>query len=159
MGSRRNLGLVTVSQFTMLKNKMNNRKGIVFTLDAVLSLVILVTMVMGILFFLNQQTDLVYNRNSLDTIARDSLTVLEKNNNLRNAVNINNLEVVNRFMNALPSHICSSIILYDSFDNEVLTSTKSGCGTAIQRSVARRAFVTLGRNRYTAEMTVWFNEN
>jgi hypothetical protein len=140
----------------MLKN---NRKGIVFSLDAILALAIMITIVVGTLFFVNHQVDTSFNRKSLDTIARDSLTVLEKDYTLRTAVDINNLEIVSRFMNAFPSHICSSIIIYDSSNNEVLTGSKSGCSQAAQRSVARRTFITTGRNRYIAEMTVWFNEN
>jgi hypothetical protein len=136
---------------------LHAKKGIIFSIDAALAVVTALLLITAVLYFLGQNT-VPHESVVLDSIARDSATVLEKDRTFRTAVEINSPTVIERYLNGLPSHICASVSLQTSASIEVMSTIKTGCTSGREKSRARRSFITTGLNSYYAIVEVWFNE-
>lgn len=140
------------------KEKKIHKKALIFTLDAIFALIIAITLIMGVLFLINQENQL-FNEQALEIVAQDSLTVLEKDGSLDGAIEGTTNITISLFQENLPDQICSLIVLKNSAGQQVLSSLRSSCGTnAKQFSVARRSFIS-GSEPYYAEITAWYKES
>jgi hypothetical protein len=132
-----------------------NKKGLIFTLDAVFALVTALTLIMAAFYLISQDNQL-FNEQALELIAQDSLTVLEKDGTLAAAVESSSNITINLYQENLPEQVCSLITIKNSAGQQVMNTLSSSCSTnAKEYSVARRSFVS-DQDPYYAEMTIWY---
>jgi hypothetical protein len=135
-----------------------NKKGLIFTLDALFAILTLIFIVSSIVFFMGQLDSTLYARQSLDIIARDSLSMLERDGTLQQAVDISNGAVIEFFLNALPNSLCGQVLIFDAESLQLLAANKAGCSVGVDKVTTRRSFITTGLNPYYAQMSISFQE-
>jgi hypothetical protein len=136
----------------MLKNK----KGVLFSVDAVFALVTLLFMTSAIMFSISQDQSSLYSSQMLTRIGQDSLGLLEKDLSLQQAIDLSTTVILTRYLNSLPDSICADIYLYDTTQNQIDSASKDGCTVLAQKSIIRRSFITVGLNPYYAQMEISF---
>ena len=126
------------------------RKGFIFTLDAILALLIVVTF-MGIISFGWSEDISNYN---LRQYAQDSLTILEKDHSLHEAVKTGSSGILEAYMGSMPENMCASMIIEDDQGLMVMNSTEI-CIKSDDVVKSRRVFIYEGEP-YSAGMEVWY---
>ena len=112
---------------------------------------------MYVLFFMNRVSMVPYNKQALHRLNQDSLTILEKDGSLRQAIETGSTEDIENFINALPNQICAEINLIDSNRYIVKTTVRAGCPDEKESVFERRAFIANNFNVYYARMETWYN--
>lgn len=131
------------------------KKGGIFTIDAILALLISSAVIVYSFVLLGQNNN-IEDDTDIITIAYDTLTVLEGSDVLSNAVNQNSIATISQFMNNLPAHICANISIYTITSQQILSANKQNCNSSEQVSIARGAFIANNTNVYYAEMMAWY---
>lgn len=143
-------GMAKMYRKSMLKN------GSIFTIDAILALLIAGTALVSSFILLTQTNENPFAVQDLATIAYDSLTVLEGSDTFFNAVKANSIGTITQFLNALPSQICGNISIYTDSNIQILSSNKANCDSTDYASIARGVFIANNTYIYYAEMKVWY---
>lgn len=135
---------------------LGNRRGIVFTIDAIIAVIILIAFVSASYFYLKNINN-NFGDNDLFQVSQDSLTVLELNNELQSAIATSSISDIQVYIdNLLPSHVCADIALYDSSDILQLNATKTNCTSSDETSSSIRTFI-VSNNFYYAKMRSWYD--
>lgn len=132
------------------------KKAIIFTLDAILALLISGTLIMTSLHYFSKTENIPYTQQSLYKISLDSLAVLEKDETLKTAVEENSITQIQSFLDSLPEQICSNITVYNTAQNNLLSAEKTECSSSDEKLFVRRVFVANDFGVYYAEMVSWF---
>lgn len=124
------------------------KKGIFFTIDAILALAIALVLVFAIFQGISKNVD--YSNLDAGVFAQDSLAVLEKSG----AFSRNDGPFVASYVNATPSQLCVNISVVRQSETSFI---KPGCSMSNinQVSVANRVFVS-GTNVNYARAMVWY---
>ena len=133
-----------------------NKKSVIFTLDAIMAVLIAGIMITSAYFFISQTDAASFNRQNLNKISLDVLAVLEKDNTLKGSVESGSASELDTFLAFLPSPLCGKVTVFDSNFTSVLTAQKSGCDFD-QPAVSRRIFVTDNFDVYYAEASLAFS--
>jgi hypothetical protein len=138
-------------------------KGFVISVDALLSAVILFSLLTLAFDTLKQDgTDWQITR-TLEILAHQSGEALEVSGTLSSAVILNNTNGVRTFLDGLPYNTCASITVRSSPDSNVnlFTVSKSGCTALLGESVSvSRGFMVASppdANLYIANISTWLN--
>ncbi len=118
----------------------NNKKGLIFTIDAILALLSAIVILI-VIYSILSNTNINNEYQDLSKIALDSLTVSEKNNALNSGVS-GDLSLLDNYLGALPVNICGNISLYYANQNIITSSKKPGCLINDNMVIARRVFVS-----------------
>ncbi|HLD42467.1 MAG TPA: hypothetical protein VJB08_00580 [Candidatus Nanoarchaeia archaeon] len=116
-----------------------DKNGFIFTLDALLAVLIGGILITSTYVLLSGGSPSSARQN-LYQVALDSLTVLEKDHTLADAIETSSNADLDNFLDALPVHICGNITLYRNTTAGVLSS-QGDCAVS-DPVVARRIFVT-----------------
>lgn len=116
-------------------------KAFIFTLDAILAIIIC-----SILFFYTYSilASLQYSAASevtLFSISSDVLTSLEKSHALQNSVYYSRTSDIHAVLGNLSSTVCSNIVIYSSSNQPLLIAKRSDCNCTTSRSLLVRSFV------------------
>jgi len=133
------------------KNKLS--KGFVITLDLIIAIFIvfsLLTISIHYLNLQNQEKNYLY----LQTLAQDSLTSLEKSNILTNTISNKTSKDLRVFVNNLPANICGSIVVYDSTKSTVSVE-KRECYASSDKVTMYRSFL-YSDSMYYIKTTLWY---
>ena len=133
-----------------------NTKGILFTIDGFMALVIATTMIIGSINYLSETSVVSSPMQNINRISMDALAILEKNETLTYAVDSGNIAQVQNFLNSLPAQYCGNISIYNSASVIQSSAQKTDCGDHTESSFARRVFLANNKNVYYAEMEAWF---
>jgi len=126
-------------------------KGLVFSLDALIALVIAGIITLFILTSLNQ-SDISYDGPLLHKSAVDILSILRESNTIETLED----ESIQPFLDGLPQQICANLTVYDSDQLIEYTQVKTGCTTSQSvRSVSRRVFLS-NNEIHLGELEVWY---
>ena len=131
-----------------------DRKAFIFTLDAIMALILAALIVSAIYFNFSKQSQQPYSEANLLQISLDSLTVLEKNSNLNDAVQNNDLSQLQSFVTIMPYQFCSNITIKDS-DEDYIASIQRNCSLSNPQAIARRIFIA-NNTVFLAEMKTSF---
>ncbi|MBI2661776.1 hypothetical protein HYX09_05945 [Candidatus Woesearchaeota archaeon] len=131
-----------------------SKKGIIFTLDAILAIII-GALIISASYFLLSRHDPGFNMNALSMMSFDSLAVLEKDSTFRNAADAKNPSGLAAFITSMPGNTCANISVFDNSSMLITSSQKSGCSLNYS-IVSRRAFVSSNFSSYYAEMKISF---
>lgn len=134
---------------------MLNKKGIIFTLDAVFALIVAVTITVAVIFHMSQVSKIPYSKQALNKIAQDSLTVLEKDGILKEAIETGSTETITTFLNSLPYQICAGMDLKSADQSTIQSAVKTGCNSSEEAVIARRAFIANNFSTYYVRMEFW----
>ncbi len=134
----------------LAKNKKFGKRGIFFTIDAILALAIALVLVFAI--FQGMSKNVNYSNLDAGVFAQDSLVVLEKSG----AFSYNDNSLVELYVNATPSQLCVNISVVRQSETSFI---KPGCSMSNinQISVANRVFVSGTNVNYASAMT-WYKE-
>jgi len=133
------------------------KKGFIFSLDAIIAVLIALLMITSILFYLSQNSHSP-NRENLNNIALDSLVLLEKSGALSATVISLDPSALDSYLGTLPYNICARIELFESRADGSLSKTlshyRAGCSLPSSYIISRRVFIA-SRITYLAELEVW----
>jgi hypothetical protein len=132
------------------------RKGIFFSLDALLALIIALSLAAAILNGIGQVPPVSAKENSAQRIAEDSLALMEKNLVLHDSVAASSPVAIQQFAQLIPPNICYRIsISKRAAESPIIVDENCGCKTY---SVARRSFIVASATPeiYVAEMRSCF---
>jgi hypothetical protein len=130
------------------------KKGIIFSLDSMIALIIAGIFIFGAMVYLGNLQDKNENNLILNQIARDSLTILDFSYDLIQAGSTGDNTTLNDFVDNLETNTCARIGIYNQSKQLDFTSTKSGCIPNNNVAVARRSFI-VNKEGYYAKMEVW----
>ncbi|PIN68826.1 hypothetical protein COV93_07960 [Candidatus Woesearchaeota archaeon CG11_big_fil_rev_8_21_14_0_20_43_8] len=131
------------------------KKGIVFTLDSLLCIILAGAMLLACLFFLGETDTGINSRNNLAFFGMDALTVLEKTGMLRATIVSGDPSGIGSYLDGLPPQICASCVIYSPGHDVLISSRRSGCLSSNDTVHHIRTFIdTDSRIRY-ALMEVW----
>jgi hypothetical protein len=133
-----------------------HKKGVVLTLDAIFALIVAVLMILWTLQYLANITTPAYNKQALSRLGQDALTVMEKENILRDAMETGSISHIIHFFNSTPEQICHNLTIKYLGQTTMLAVTKIGCDTNTEPVIARRAFISYDRQIYFAELQSWY---
>jgi hypothetical protein len=133
------------------------KKGFIFSLDAIIAVLIALFMITSIIFYISQNSH-SKNRENLNNIALDSLVLLEKNGALSATAISLDPSALDSYLGTLPDNICAKIDLFESQAGGGLHKTishyRAGCPSSASYIISRRVFIASG-STYLAELEVW----
>ena len=134
-----------------------NKKGLVYTIDAIFALVIAVFLISAILFYM-KDPNILYNEQALQKFSQGSLTMMEKDGTFRNAVSSSSNTEIGTFLDSLPRQLCASISIIDqNLTQAVGEVNKTNCNIPDEYVFTRRLIVADSKPYY-AEMYAGFYE-
>lgn len=129
-------------------------KGFIFTLDAILS-VIVMSLLLTLIVLLSSQQPVDYSASDLHLIAMDTLTVLEKDRTLQNSIAANNTGAILTYLDALPSRLCANISVFTQASTLQYSVAKTNCTATGEHAVARRVFLNSNDMIFLAKIDLW----
>lgn len=131
------------------------KKALIFTLDAIFAVLIAASIMVASYLYLSKTDILTYNQQDIYRISLDTLTILEKNSALKNAVETNTTTNINAFLSTLPNHICANVTVFDKESETVLYTLKTGCQKSVTRTHTSRVFIAKN-DAYYATINSWY---
>ncbi|MEK6902653.1 MAG: hypothetical protein AABX02_03655 [archaeon] len=139
-------------------------RGFVIAIDALLSLIILFSMI-GLAFSAFDHSGGEWNeRFRLSSFAHHAGVTLESSSYLSRAVTLDSTTGVQSFLDSFPQNMCGSVAVYPSPDTNTadFIVSKNGCSSITGESeVVSQGFMVASPpdvNLYVARITVWVNQ-
>jgi hypothetical protein len=138
-----------------------NDKGFILTFDSFLGVVLLFFLFLASFFYISQVNFDSWNSIDLIDLARDELTVLEKNGVFENAILGNSSELIRQNINSAPNPICfeASIFEDNAITSPVIIATKTGCDKTSESIFAVNRTIVVNNNNdinfYLVKMEAW----
>ncbi len=135
------------------------KKAILFSMDALIALLILISTLTGVFVIYNQINDEVFKNRDLYDQGYDVLEIMKSKGILSNALEFDaDRQEINSFLwDFLPSNVCSHLKLKDKYKFTYLENLKPGCRPEYGE---KRVIVTLpfihDNQIYNAEMILWY---
>jgi len=136
-----------------------DRSGFIFSLDAILALVICTFILMTVFFYFSHSNKLKMSESSTQILAIDTLAVLDIDGSFQEAIEDSSIDYLKTFLNTLlHENICMKLKIKDSQDSlTILEASKTGCTFSEHTTVARRTLY-IDDTIYIAEARAW-NKN
>ena len=129
-------------------------KGFVITLDAVLALLLMLTILLTITSTFSKVSSESWGNVHLRQLSFDTLTILEKSNMLNNAIKSNSSAEISDFLSReTPNNICMVLKIFRGQEANFIIA-KGGCEQKSEFQIARRSFV-VDKEFYFAEISTW----
>ncbi len=134
-----------------------NKKGFIYTLDAIFALVIAAIIIFASFQYLSQTHIARFNRSDLFRLSNDALAVMERNSGLSNVIS-GSMSSVQSYLNSLPAQVCGNLTVLSTSSMLIGNAVKSGCDNAgvDELVVARRVFVHSNSSTYYARLEAWY---
>lgn len=140
------------------------RRGVFYALDAILAAALFVIMITAIFAMMQGWGYSPYEESALALVAHDTISVLDTNGTLSDAVINDNVDALQRFVSLLPGHMCASITIMTvqgmpGYNTTVIGGyVREGCinVTAQRVAIARRTFILPERGIHVAEARLWY---
>ena len=143
------------------KNSNSGVKGFVFSIDGLIALLILATLILiSYTFLANLNFDEI-NRQELKNFGENTLAILEKNKDLEFTIRADNTQHIKSFINRAPYTTCISLNIYaiSDLNNTVVSVSREGCTNVNQnKTTLFRTFYsgnTANMSLYLAELNLW----
>lgn len=128
------------------------RKGMVFSLDVMVALLLAVIFTTFIFFNVNQFHS-NYDEVFLHKSAIDTLSVLREDYALENFDNAS----IQNFLKNMPIQYCVNVTVYDFKDEIVYNSLRVNCSSAGEVvGISRRVFLINSTSIYLGEVKTWY---
>ncbi|MFC1800639.1 hypothetical protein ACFLYT_01140, partial [Nanoarchaeota archaeon] len=86
----------------------------------------------------------------------DSLTILEKDDSLKTAIETNTNATLQIFLNSLSTQVCANLTIFTPTQSQIISAQKAGCTQSNESSTAKRTFIANNTNIYYADMVSWY---
>jgi hypothetical protein len=126
-------------------------KAFIFTLDAILAIVLCTIMLLFTFSLLTKFQYSVVRDTALSDACSDVLTSLEKNHTLKNAIYYSRTSDMSNVLSNISSNICSTITIYSSNNQPLLVAKRADCSCTGSRSLIVRSFVVPQSNGTLSE--------
>jgi len=137
---------------------MRKKRGLLFTMESMLALIITLVIVLSAVFALKSINMNAWRDTNLNELGMDYLTLLENDGTLRQAVISSDGTQIKSFLNVfVRKNICAKIKLYDETNSLLLVEAKTGCLHSNTLEVTKRSFVANG-DMYYAVFEGWYSE-
>jgi hypothetical protein len=130
---------------------MHMKKGILFSLDASIALLIFMVILIGTLYYFSK-TDISQNQEGLVLTSMDVLAVLEKSGKLGDATE--GLDEISPYIDQLSYNNCFKIDILLSSGSKIFSTKKKSCDYSSSVVTARRVFMHNG-NIYLVRIEGW----
>jgi hypothetical protein len=130
------------------------KKAVIFTLDAILALLIAGSMITASFFYLSQE-NIQFTRQSLYKMALDLFAILEMDGSLADYASTGSNSSIINFISTLPSQLCINLTLYNNDSAFMHSTQKSNCNIT-QPVVSRGVFVHYNLSAYYAELKMGY---
>lgn len=130
------------------------KKGIIFTLDATLAIVLALSIILSSMFYLSQ-SEVSFEKQNLYKLSMDVLAVLEKQDVLDHAISTNSTIEIQSYIDSLPPNTCVKIDLHDVSNAKLMSIRRTYCTYPEEYSVLRRVFIS-NYEIYNAKIEVWY---
>ena len=134
-----------------------NRKGIFFSIDAIIAIVVAIVL-FSIAFYYLGQVD-IQETSSTDLLeyGRSVLVVMEKGDYLADSVvNDSSSVIVGFFDNYTKNNSCFNLEVEDVNGVQQYLVYKTGCGSTIEKDVVKRTFIVNKNDIYLAKMEAYY---
>jgi hypothetical protein len=121
-------------------------KAFIFTLDAILAIVLCTAIFLFTYSLLTKFQYSVVRDTALSDACSDVLTSLEKNHTLQNAVYYSRASDIRDILSNVSPGICSTITIYSSTNQPLLMAKRADCSCTGSRSLVVRSFVVSNSN-------------
>lgn len=143
-----------------------NSRGIIISVDALLAILIVLSLLGLATFYFGQIGFEAQNSLYLKKVGMDVLSVMEKNEVLEDIIENDTIVLAKPFLEALPHNICGEIKIYEYNDTETvkLSTVKKDCKkskqeiASIKRSFVRKLGSSANVQVYLAEVNTWQRE-
>ena len=142
-------------------NVCSSKKGFVFSIDGLIALLIMATLILISYTFLANLNFEEIDRQELKSFGENSLAIFEKSIDLEYTIRADSTQRIKTVMNRMPYSVCMDLELYASSDlnNTVVSVSREGCTNINQNKITLfRTFYsgnTPNLNLYLAELNVW----
>ncbi len=134
--------------------KIAGKKAIIFTIDAILALILGLSIILASLFYLGKASAPSQGE-TLQLISQDALAVMEKNGQLSESVSGATALPLESAIDMLPPNTCARLAVYSSLHEKISETLRQNCRFSEDYVLTRRLFVSEG-NLYYAEMEAWY---
>ena len=132
------------------------RKAVIFSIDAILSIMIALTLISASFFYLSQIHTVKWSQPNYFLTSIDTINVLRIDGTLRNAINTNNPTQIQRFMNlTYEDNICGSMNITDENNNLIFIVNKTGCSSYEEVHVYRGTIIN-NYKIYLITLKLWY---
>ncbi|NYZ79112.1 hypothetical protein H0N99_03100 [Candidatus Micrarchaeota archaeon] len=126
-------------------------KAFIFTLDAILAIIVCSILFVLTYHVLTKFQYSVVRTTELDDVCSDVLASLEKNHTLQNSIYYSRTSDIREVLNNLSSTVCSGIVIYSSQNAPLLVTQRADCNCTGSRSLVVRSFVIPNSNGTLSE--------
>jgi hypothetical protein len=126
-------------------------KAFIFTLDAILSIILCSILFIFTYSLLTKFQYSVVRETALTDSCSDVVTSLEKSHALQNAIYYSRTSDIRDVLSNISSNICSTITIYSSNNQPLLIAKRADCSCTGSRSLIVRSFVVPQNNGTISE--------
>ena len=134
-----------------------NKKAIIFTLDALLALLLAISFFTYISFYFSDVADPLYSDIGLYSVTNDALTVLEKTGTLANVVRNSDITELQTYLDVMPIQLCGNITIYNLANVRLFSAKRTSCTSPEKNVIVRKVFVS-DFIPYLTTMEAWYFE-
>ena len=136
-----------------------SEKGFVITIDAFLSVTVVVLFVILAFFYLSNVGSVSWNSIDLKTIVSDELSVLEKSLVFEDALERGSSELILSSLNSTPNNYCFEVTLFSEVFSPIVHTIKTGCTKSATQIVSSERVIIVqsdfGPTSYIARVEGW----
>jgi hypothetical protein len=133
------------------------KKSILFSLDAMLAIVVSVMFMMAIYNYSENSYEPDYTIIDLYHMSADSIAVLKSSNSLSYSVTTNTTTSIYSYLRLMPSQVCLMVKIYDKSHNQLMNAAKEGCLTVPgEPAVIYESPFVADSKIYSARMISWY---
>ncbi|MFA6088382.1 MAG: hypothetical protein WC755_00830 [Candidatus Woesearchaeota archaeon] len=130
-----------------------NKRAFIFSLEAMVALLISLLFIGSILFMITSINDAVAYSDSMRPLSQDILTLLDDSNQMLNETRVSVL-----IDDLLPNRFCARLDVSNTDDYLVYSYIKKTCKeTGEQYIISKRTYID-GDNMYVAKILMWYND-
>ena len=134
------------------------KKGFLFSTDAFIALIILLSVIFGVFVLLSQSESDISRKNDLSEMGYDLLEIMKSHKIFSMYLSENDNRIISHFLrDHLPEHICAEVILFDKFMMEISKEKKPGCELSqFEEPVKTNLIFVSEKKIYNTEMILWY---
>jgi len=135
---------------------IRDKRGIIFSIDAILSIMITITLISASFFYMSQIHTIKWSQPNYFLTSLDTINVLRIDGTLENAINTLSGEKIQEFMNyTYDNNMCGSMNISDSSENTLISVNKTGC-TSYEEVYVYRGTIVNNKKIYLITLKLWY---
>jgi hypothetical protein len=138
-------------------SSLRKKKSILFSLDAMLAVIVSVMLFMAINNYSEKSYEPDYTVLDLYHLSADSIAVLKSTGDLSYSTSLNTTTNIHSYLRLMPAQACFMIKIYDKSHYQLMNAAKEGCLTIPGEPAVIYESPFVANNKiYTARMIAWY---